>query len=157
MFSGVSDGAVDRTVAPCGNFRRQFTARGKGVNPFAHAFHSEGWTPLYQGITIVDMMGMFGVLAAAAALSVARRRLIGSGFHNYRREALHWTLGPASSSKPCADGRSASSRASTLLRTGPRAIAFSCETAKGVSMHWISTRVACVGSSSSHNVFVGVD
>ena len=29
--------------------------------------------------------------------------------------------------------------------------------AKGVSMHWISTRVACVGSSSSHNVFVGVD
>ena len=71
MFSGVSDGAVDRTVAPCGNFRRQFTARGKGVNPFAHAFHREGWTPLYQGITIVDMMGMFGVLATAAALSAA--------------------------------------------------------------------------------------
>jgi hypothetical protein len=43
----------------------------RGVNPCAHAVHRKGWTPLCQRITIVDTMGVLGLLAAVAALSGA--------------------------------------------------------------------------------------
>jgi hypothetical protein len=39
------------------------------VNPCAHVVHRKGWTRLCQGITIVDMRLLLGVLAALAALA----------------------------------------------------------------------------------------
>src|SRR5881397_3587154 len=70
MFPGPPDGAVDRTGARSGNFRNQFTARGKTCESFCTRCPQEGWTPLWNRGKIVDTMGVLGLLAAAAVLSV---------------------------------------------------------------------------------------
>jgi hypothetical protein len=65
MFAALQDGAVDRSVAPCGNFRRDSTVGGRRCGSLVPTpVHRSRWTPLRTARTIVDMLWVFAVLAS---------------------------------------------------------------------------------------------
>jgi hypothetical protein len=79
MFADRPDGAVDRSVAPCGNFRNEFTGRGKRCESLSPASAQKGVDAACATGEDCGVSVALGVLAAASALAIPLPKLPAQG------------------------------------------------------------------------------